>query len=411
MKTLRGSALRTFSFGPDVGFLLPVVLLLAIGIAMVFSASFIVAHTVFGDETYFLVRHLVWVAIGLGVLLVVARTDYHVWQRVAGPFYALSVVFLALVLVPGLGASAYGASRWLNIGPLSFQPSEIAKLAVVIYVASWVTRVGGDVNKLTFGTIPFAIILSLSAGLVLVEPDVGTTFILVMTAGSVFFVAGANVLHALAGGILCCFLLLNFVANAGYKAERIEAFLNPWADPSGIGWHTTQTLLALGSGGFGGLGLGAGRQKYFYVPNAHTDSIYAMVGEEMGFVGTTLVLALFLLIAWRGLAIACGARDSLGRTLAAGATLLIVWQALLNMAVVSHVVPATGVPLPFMSYGGSAMVVSLAAVGIVLSVSRTIDLERRSWRAWFRSSPEVPSSRASGESRHPKLGSWTARER
>ena len=366
----------------DMVLLLAVFVLVAIGIGMVFSASFVTAHKYFGDGTYFLVRHVIWVALGLAALAVVARVDYHLWQRIATPFYFGTVVLLALVMVPGLGTTTYGASRWLALGPLpSFQPSEVAKLAVVVYLASWITRVGGDVHKLTLGTIPFAIILSLSAGLVLVEPDLGTTIVLVVTAASVFFVAGANLLHGLMGAAIGCFLLINLVLNTGYRADRIEAWLNPWADPGGIGWHTTQTLTALGSGGLAGLGLGEGRKKFDYLPNAHTDSIFAVVGEEIGFLGTTLVLGLFLLFCWRGLTIALAAPDPLGRGLAAGATLLIGWQALLNMAVVSHVVPNTGVPLPLLSYGGTAMVTTLAAVGVILSVSRSVEPERRSWRS------------------------------
>jgi cell division protein FtsW len=368
----------------DAVFLLPVAILVVLGIEMVFSASFVVAHNDFGDDTYFLTRHLGWLALGLVGMVLTARMDYHVWNRVAAPLYALTLVLLAVVLLPGLGTTSYGASRWLSLGPLpSFQPSELAKLAMIVYLASWITRVGEDINKLTFGTIPFVIILALSAGLVLVEPDLGTAVVLVLTAALVFLVAGANLLHAMLGAVVACFGLVNFVINAGYKADRIEAFLDPWADPEGIGWHTTQTLLALGSGGLAGLGLGAGRQKYYWVPNAHTDSIYAIVGEEIGFIGTLLVLLLFLFIAWRGLTIACGARDMLGRTLAAGATLLIVSQAMLNMAVVSHVVPNTGVPLPFLSYGGSAMIVSMVAAGIILSVSRTVRPEARGWRAFL----------------------------
>lgn len=371
--------------GVDRWLLTAVLVLLLIGVAMVYSASFAVGHSMFGDGFYFLIRHVIWVVIGLIALTVTARVPYQWWQRVAAPLYGLTVVLLVLVLIPGVGTSTYGASRWLGFGSVfSFQPSELAKLAVVVYLASWIARVGGDIHKLTFGTIPFALILSVSAGLILVEPDLGTTLCIVITAGAVFFISGANVLHALLGAAAGCVLLMNFVVNRGYRAERIEAFLDPWADPSGVGWHTTQALLALGSGGIAGIGLGAGRQKLFYLPNAHTDSVFAVVGEEIGFIGTTLVLALFLVIAWRGLAIAAGAPDPMGRALAAGATLMITSQAMLNMAVVSHLTPNTGVPLPFLSYGGSSMVVSLAATGIILNVSRSSDPANRLWRALLR---------------------------
>jgi cell division protein FtsW len=376
--------IATARHGLDGWLLTAVLLLLLIGIAMVYSASFAVAHSVYGDDTYFVIRHMIWVIIGMCALAITARVPYQWWQRVAAPFYGITIALLVLVLIPGIGTSTYGAYRWFSFGPISVQPSELAKLAVVIYLATWIARVGGDIHRLTFGTIPFVLILSLSAGLVLVEPDLGTMICIVVTAGAVFFISGANVIHGLLGAVVGSLALMNFVLNRGFRADRIDAFLDPWADPTGIGWHTTQALLALGSGGIAGLGLGAGRQKMFYLPNAHTDSVFAVVGEEIGFVGTTLVLLLFVVIAWRGLAIAAGAPDPMGRALAAGATLMIASQAMLNMAVISHLTPNTGVPLPFLSYGGSAMVVSLAAVGIILNVSRSSDPGHRLWRILLR---------------------------
>ncbi|MEA2641677.1 MAG: cell division protein FtsW [Chloroflexota bacterium] len=366
----------------DMGLLLAVGMLVALGIGMVYSASFVIAHNEYGDDTYFLARHLVWVTIGIVAMVTTSRLDYHLWQRFAAPIFFISLALLALVLVPGLATSEYGASRWFRIGSfLSLQPSELAKLAIVIYLAAWMTRVGDDIGGFTFGTIPFVIIISITAGLVLIEPDLGTTIVIVATAASMFFMAGANILHALLGGLVGCLFLLKFViAGSAYKADRMEAFLDPWADPGGIGWHTTQTLVALGSGGLAGLGLGASRGKYNYVPNPHTDSIFAVIGEEIGFIGTMLVLVIFLYIAWRGLSIAFSTRDPFGRALVVGATLVISWQALLNMAVVSHVVPNTGVPLPFVSFGGSSMVVSLAAIGMILCVSRESTDEDRSLR-------------------------------
>ena len=358
----------------DLTLLGAVTILLVIGAAMVFSASFVVAHNEFGDDMYFFSRHLLYVTVGLVAMGITARSDYHWWQRIALPLFVITLVLLFLVLIPGLGSTSYGATRWFRIGSvLSVQPSEIAKLAVVVYLASWITRVGHDIGKMTFGTIPFGIILAVPAGLILIEPDLGTTIVVVLTAASVFFVAGANILHGLTAAVAGSFFMLNYVINSGYKADRIAAWLNPWVDSSGIGWHTVQTLIALGSGGIQGLGLGAGRQKYAYLPNAHTDGIYAILGEELGFIGAVLVLVLFLVVAWRGLLIAASVRDPFGRMLATGASLVLVWQGLLNMAVVSHVVPNTGVPLPFLSFGGSSMVISLTFVGILLSISRTVE--------------------------------------
>ncbi|MBI4214194.1 MAG: putative lipid II flippase FtsW [Chloroflexi bacterium] len=360
----------------DLGLLLAILVLVAIGVEMVFSASFVVAHNQFGDGTYFLTRHLFWIAIGLVALAVGASIDYRILPRFAVVIYLGSLALLALVLIPGLGQVTYGSARWLNLGPLSFQPSEVTKVALVIYLASWLAKVGDTVNDLRGGIIPFSLILLLTAGLVLLEPNLGTATVLTATAASTFFVAGVSLVHTLsaalvgAGGIAVLMGLAHSAAGGGYWSQRVEAFMDPWLYAEGIGWQTTQTLLALGSGGLTGLGLGAGRQKYYYVPNAHTDSIFAIVGEEIGFVGTSLVLALFLFIAWRGLAIAFSAPDPLGRLLAAGITSMIVWQALLNMAVISNTIPFTGEPLPFISYGGSAMVVNLSAAGILLSVSR-----------------------------------------
>jgi len=292
------------------------------------------------------------------------------------------LILLGLVLVPSISSSAYGASRWFRLGPaLSLQPSELAKLAIVVYLAAWMERAGERIKGFTFGTLPFILIIAVTSVLILVEPDVGTTLVIVLTGASMFFMGGANVVQALLGAAVGSVVLLKYVSSdAGYKADRIQAFLNPWADPSGIGWHTTQTLIALGSGGLAGLGLGASRQKFYFVPNAHTDSIFAIVGEEIGFIGTMLVLGLFLYIAWRGLSVAFSARDTFGRALATGATLMIAWQAMLNMAVVSNTVPNTGVPLPFLSFGGSSMVVCLTAVGMILSVSRSSSGEERSLR-------------------------------
>lgn len=358
----------------DLGLLLAVLVLVAIGIEMVYSASFVVGYNEFGDGAYFLTRHLAWIGLGIVTLLATAASDYHWWRRFALPLLIVSLGLLALVLL--LGEATYGSARWLGLGLLAFQPSELTKLSLTLYLANWLARMGGDIRDFNLGTVPFLMVLCLAAGLVILEPDLGTAIILILTASSIFFVAGANVLHALAGALIGAGTLAALTAavrlwsGGGYWSQRLLAFLDPWKYAEGIGWQTTQILLALGSGGLTGLGLGAGRQKYYYVPNAHTDGIFAIVGEEIGFIGTALVLLLFLVIAWRGFSIALSAPDSMGRLLATGLTALLVWQGLLNMAVVTSTVPYTGIPLPFISYGGSAMVTSLAATGMLLSISR-----------------------------------------
>lgn len=355
---------------PDRLLLAAVVGLVVIGLLMVYSASFVIAHNEFGDDEYFLVRQLGWTAAGTLGMFLLARMDYHHWQKVSVILLVLTLAALVLVLVPGLGISAYGARRWLKLGPIAPQASEFAKLALAIYLADWLARKGPRVRNLSYGTIPFAIIVSLVAVLVLLEPDLGTTILVVAMAVSVFFVGGANLLHfslGLAGFALGMYWA---VLTASYRSERLRVFLNPWADPQDSGWQTIQTLIALGSGGLTGIGLGMSRQKAYWVPNAHTDAIFAIIGEELGLVGTGTVLALFGVLAWRGMRAALLSPDLFGRLLATGLTAMLVWQALVNIAVVTNTIPYTGVPLPFISFGGSSLLVSLLSAGILLNISR-----------------------------------------
>ncbi len=350
-----------------------VVALLVVGTLMVYSASFVIAHNEFNDDLYFLTRQLLWVGIGAVGLLVAARVEYHHWRRLSLLVMLACIALLLLVLVPGVGTRSYGAVRWIKVGPLfQLQPSELAKLALVLYLADWLARRGSSqVKQLSRGSLPFAIIVVVVAGLVELQPDLGTTAIIVGTAAVVFFVAGANLLHvgALgAAGVLAGIALISRLS--GYRQDRITAFLDPWSDLQGTGWHTAQTLIALGSGGLFGAGLGASRQKFYWVPNAHTDAIFAIIGEELGFLGAAAVLALFGLVAWRGFTIAWRAPDTFGRLLATGLTTMLILQALVNIAVVTNSLPYTGITLPLVSFGGNSTVVSMVAVGLLLSISR-----------------------------------------
>jgi cell division protein FtsW len=347
-------------------------LLLALGAQMVYSASVVIAHNEFGDETYFFTRQLTWIAIGTVGLIVTASVDYHRWQKVSLALLLVTVVALVLVLVPSFGMVQYGSARWLKIGPMpSFQPSELAKIAVVIYMADWLARKGRGVARFTHGSIPFLIILSIIAGLVVVEPDMGTAVIICAVAFSVFFVAGANLWHLIIGfvpgGILTA-VVITFAAP--YRAERLAGFLNPLADPLGKGWQAMQTFIALGSGGLTGVGFGMSRQKAYFLPNAHTDSILAIIGEELGLIGTLTVVALLMIVGWRGLRIALRAPDPFGRLLALGLTAKILWQAIINIGAVTSSLPYTGVTLPFVSFGGNSLCMTMIGVGLMLSVSR-----------------------------------------
>jgi cell division protein FtsW len=349
-----------------------VALLLALGAQMVYSASVVIAHNEFGDETYFFTRQLLWIAVGTVGLAVAASVDYHRWQKVSLILLIVAVVALVLVLVPSLGMKQYGSARWLKLGPLpSIQPSEFAKLAVVVYMADWLARKGRDVSRLSHGSIPFLIILGLVAGLVVIEPDMGTAVIICAVAFSVFFVAGANLWHLVLGfvpgGIAVTWIVTH---SASYRAERFAGFLDPSSDPLGKGWQAMQTFIALGSGGLYGVGLGMSRQKAYALPNAHTDSILAIIGEELGLVGTMAVVLLLMIIGWRGLRIALRAPDPFGRLLALGLTSKILWQAIINIGAVTSSLPYTGVTLPFVSFGGNSLCMTMVGVGLLLSISR-----------------------------------------
>jgi cell division protein FtsW len=348
-----------------------VIALLLVSAEMVYSASFVVAHNEFNDDTFFLSRQLVWIVIGLVVMGALSRIDYRMFRRWSLLILVFGLIGLVLVLVPGLGSSNYGSARWLRFASfLQIQPSEYSKLAIVLYMAHWLSLKGQRISEFSYSSLPFVIILGVVAGLVVVEPDFGTAVVIILTALSIFWVAGANIVHFTVGLFLSAGVMSFVLMTAGYRANRVMAWLNPFDDMQGLGWHTVQTLTCIGSGGLTGLGLGASRQKFYWVPNAHTDAIFCVIGEELGLIGTVGLLALFAIVAWRGLRIAFTAPDNYGRLVAAGITTMIIWQAWINMAVVTNTLPYTGITLPFVSFGGSSILISMAGVGLLLSISR-----------------------------------------
>jgi len=357
---------------PDIILTIVTLVLVVLGVEMVYSASFVVAQSEFGDHTYFLTKQVTWAILGGALMVAAAVMDYHRLERLSVLIMVATVGAMILVLVPGLGVGNYGATRWLRIGPFlpPIQPSEFAKLALIIYMSAWLASRGQKVKELTSGFIPFALFLVVVTALIMAQPDMGTSFVVVATAGCLFFVAGANLLHfgvAASGGVLGFIYL---VVVSGYRHDRWKAFLDPWGDAQDTGYHTIQTLIALGSGGITGLGLGSSRQKFYYVPNAQTDAIFAIIGEELGLVGAAAVIMLFALFAWRGFRIAFRAPDRFGRLLATGVTCTVLVQAVTNVAVVTNSIPYTGITLPFISFGGSSLIVSMAGVGLLLGVSR-----------------------------------------
>lgn len=365
--------MRTVGSRSDLILLAAVVLLLGIGASMVYSASLVVGYSALGDDTFFLVRQIVAIGIGLTAMVVLALIDYHRWQRYSALILLAGGVLLVIVLIPGIGGRAYGSSRWIRLPFFQLQPSELIKPALVLYMAHWLASKGNKVREFKHCSLPFLIILGVLCTLVVIEPDFGTTVVIALTAVSIFFVAGANSMHFGAGVLLMSSIAYVVMTQAAYRNDRIRAWMQPFEDKQGVGWHTVQTLIALGSGGLTGLGIGASRQKHLWLANPHTDAILAVIGEEFGLLGTLTVMVLFGLIFWRGLLIAYRAGDAYGRLLAAGLTTMLFWQAAINVAVVTNAAPYTGVTLPFVSYGGTSTVVSLAAIGLLLSVARFRD--------------------------------------
>jgi cell division protein FtsW len=362
----------------DYSILLAVIALAAIGILMVYSSSAMFAYASRDDTLAIVGPQIFWGALGILVMLAVMRIDYRWLRTVSVPGYVVAIVLLILVFVPSLGRVVGGSARWLVIGPLpAVHPAEVAKLALIVYLAHWMANKGKLIGGLRTGTIPFFIIAIPVIALVFKEPDLGTTIVITLTAFTTFFVAGASLrlVGALIGAGVAGVTLVLSGALAGllrdYQLDRIKTFLDPWADPLGAGFHTIQGLLALGLGGILGTGLGESKLAGgLYLPNAWNDFIFAIIGEEFGFVGAGVVILLFVLLAYAGIRTALRAPDTFGALLAAGITAWLCCQAFINIAVVVALLPVTGITLPFISAGGSSLLVSFAAAGILLSISR-----------------------------------------
>jgi cell division protein FtsW len=389
----------------DYSILLAVVSLAAIGILMVFSSSAMRAY-IDRDDSFFIVGpQIFWAGLGILAMVTVMRMDYRWLRLVSVPGYAIALGLLILVFVPSLNRVVGGSARWLVVGPLpAVHPAEIAKLALVIYLAHWMANKGRRISGFRSGTVPFLLIALPVIALVFKEPDLGTTVVIALAAFTMFFVAGASLVQlGVMGGIGFVGVLL--VGLRDYQIERIRTFLDPWADPLGTGFHTIQGLLALGLGGIFGTGLGESKLAGgLYLPNAWNDFIFAIIGEEFGFLGAGLVIGLFILLAYAGIRTALRAPDTFGALLAAGITAWLCCQAFVNIAVVVALLPVTGITLPFISAGGSSLVVSFAAAGILLSISReTLEKQPKA---------EAPArAQARGETRGQSRGDGRAASR
>lgn len=341
------------------------------GLVMVLSASSVSAYARYGSSFLFFQRQAVYAIVGVAALLLTSKMRYAVWQRLAVPFILVSVGLLLLVLHPSIGTTVSGSARWIALGPVTIQPSELAKLAVVVFVAMVLARKWNHLDELAHLALPIVPMMLVVCGLVMLQPDLGTTVILAGTVFMLLFVAGVRLRYLASVAAIGTLLGLALILGEGYRRARLLSFLHPWADPMKTGYQLVQSLIALGSGGWTGVGLGASRQKWMYVPNAHTDFIFSILGEELGLIGEIVVITAFCLLLYAGTRVAARAPDTFGRLLAAGIVSWFGLQALVNLGAVTGMLPITGVPLPFLSFGGSSLVVSLAAVGILVNIARS----------------------------------------
>ncbi len=352
----------------DFGFFIIVMILLSFGLIMVFSASSATSFYNFNDSYYFVKKQLIWALIGIASMFFMANIDYRVLKKFSFPILITSVILLVAVLI--FGKEINGAKRWLGFGGLTIQPSEVAKLAVIIFFSARLSNAKHNIKKFGKGLLPYLIILGTILGLVILEPHLSGTVVIFLVGIILLFIAGARMLHFTLISLPVIPALFFAMFTSEYRWKRVTAFLDPWQDKMGDGWQIIQSLYAIGSGGLFGLGLGRSRQKFLYIPEPHNDFIFSIVCEELGFIGATSIIILFLVLIWRGIKISLNAPDVFGSLLAAGFTSLIAVQVLINIAVVTSSMPVTGMPLPFFSAGGSSLLFIMTGMGIVLSVSR-----------------------------------------
>jgi cell division protein FtsW len=358
------------TFGSDPWLVLAVAALVSLGTVMVFNVSYFPGGDAFGDPLHFFRKHLVSIATGIGLCVITMRMGSDRFRTLAYPLLVVATVAMVLVLVPGIGSVRSGARRWLPLGPLTFQPSELAKFALVLYLARSLARRGERVREFWHGIVPHCLMVGMLAALCLLEPDFGTVALWGILLILMLFAAGARLAHLGLFAAAAAPALVAIAITAPYRMKRLTSFLDCTQDALGNGFQLCQALIAFGSGGVSGVGLGQGQQKMYYLPAAHTDFIFSVIGEELGLVGAGLVLALFAVVAFRGLRIAARHPDEFGSLLAFGLTTLIVVQGLLNFGVALGALPTKGLTLPFVSYGGSAMMISLAELGTLMALAR-----------------------------------------
>ncbi len=355
-------------------------LLVGLGLVMVFSASGVLATDKYHDPAYFLKKQFIYAVLGVSLMLFVRRVPYHAYNRLVYIILCVSIVLLILVLIPGIGVRIRSASRWIRFGPLVIQPSEFAKLAIIIFLAYSMARKQEKIRYFSIGFLPHLVVAGIFIVLIEKEPDFGTALALAGITFLMLFVGGTRLTHIFLVVLAASPLVVYVILKNKMRLERVTTFIDPWKYAQESGYQLVHSLYAIGSGGFWGLGIGKSREKLFYLPDSHTDFIFSILAEELGFLGIIVVLSLFAVLVIRGLIISLRAQDTFGSYLAMGLTTLIGLQAAINLAVVSGLMPTKGLSLPFLSYGGSSMLVNMIAVGILLNISSNPPAPKETYR-------------------------------
>jgi cell division protein FtsW len=355
---------------PDFILIIVTLTLLAVGLIMVYSASAVWADYKFDDSFFFAKRQLLFAAVGVFAMFFIMNVEYWTWKNWAKVLIIICFVLLVLVLIPGIGVLRNGSRSWIGVGAFSIQPSEFMKLAMIAFLAKYLSENQRYITSFRKGVLPSLLLVFTAFGMIMLQPDLGTGTVMVGTCVVMIFISGARVMHFAWMGIAGLAGFAALVLSAPYRIKRITSFLDPWEDPLNSGFQIIQSLYAIGPGGLFGLGLGESRQKFFYLPEPQNDFIFAILAEELGFIGGTFVLLLFSLVLWRGIRIALGAPDLFGSFLAVGIVSMIAIQVMINVGVVTGMMPVTGITLPFLSYGGSSLTLMLLAVGVLLNISR-----------------------------------------
>jgi cell division protein FtsW len=346
--------------------------LVVFGLVVLSSAGAALGYEKFGDNYYYLKHQVVYGLIpGILLFIITSKVNYNVWKKISLLLFILSIISLVLVFIPGINFSAGGAARWINIGGFIFQPAEIVKLSLIIYLAAWLEKKGAEeVGNFNSGFLPFVVILGLIMTLIILQPDMGTMMVMAAIAIAMYIAGGAKINHVILLGLIGVLLLLLLIKVAPYRADRLMTFLHPELDPQGKGYHINQAFLAIGSGGFFGRGFGQSLQKYLYLPEVAGDSIFAVMAEELGFIAGLLVIGAYIFLMRRGFKMAKIAPDAFARLLTVGIISWFVFQAFINIGAMCGALPLTGIPLPFVSYGGTSLAISLAAIGILINISK-----------------------------------------